>query len=231
MKSKIFVSYKYGDNHVFQDYSLDLIYVHGLSLITPRSYLNELEFILADYAIAKWEPDGEDLSDFADETIASKLRDMIYDSSITIVLISKGMNDGTWERNQWIPWEVSYSLKEMTRHGRTSKSNGMVAVVLPDEYGSYDYCIEKNPCCETCTTLKFSDPFCFQIIGKNFFNKKNAVKHICPTCGRVHYRGYNNHYFVYAKWKDFIKAPKKSLDMAESHREHINEYNIYKSID
>lgn len=227
-RNKVFISYKYMDTNVFPFDYLRPVDINGLNFITPRSYLNKLEEILDDYAMAKWEPDGEDLSDFTDETIASKLRDMIYDSSITIVLISKGMNDGSWERNQWIPWEVSYSLKEMTRHGRTSKSNGMVAVVLPDEYGSYDYCIEKNPCCNT---LKFSDSFCFQIIGKNFFNKKNAEKFICPDCGGVHYRGFDNHYFAYAKWEDFIKTPKEYLVIATSHRDHISDYNICKTVD
>lgn len=227
-RNKVFISYKYMDTNVFPFDYLRPVDINGLNFITPRSYLNKLEEILDDYAIAKWEPDGEDLSEFTDETIASKLRDMIYDSSITIVLISKGMNDGKREKDQWIPWEVSYSLKEISRKGRASKSNGMVAVVLPDIYGKYDYCIEKTPCC---LTLKFSDPFCFQIIGKNFFNKIEAEKYICSKCGRVHYRGFDNHYFAYATWADFIKNPKNYLEMAESHREHIDEYNICKTID
>lgn len=95
MAHKIFVSYKYADSLVYQDPDLkDNPDICGEDkVLTPRHYLNAMSSILSDEAIEKWEPDGEDLSQFTDDTIASKLRDLIYDSSITIVLISPGMKD------------------------------------------------------------------------------------------------------------------------------------------
>lgn len=232
MAYKIFVSYKYWDTSVYQDNELNLIKYPGLlpygieEKVTPRSYLDEMSNILQDNAIEKWEQEGEDLSQFKDTTIASKLRDKIYDSSITIVLISPHMKDNSAEDDQWIPWEVAYSLRNSTRNGRTSQSNALIAVVLPDIYNRYDYCIEHNFGCGI-NILKFSDRFCFTIIGANFFNKKDANRYECPHCGEIHYRGSDNHYFSYAKWEDFKQEPMQYINSALEHQKVIDEYTIH----
>lgn len=136
MGRKIFVSYKYWDH--------DVEYLSGYSSSNPkaRDYVDWIENYFTNKSdhIYKGENNGEDLSDKSDEYIWSELKDRIYDSTVTIVLISPGMKEqGKWERNQWIPWEISYSIKEMTRGGYTSRSNAILAVVLPDHNGSYSY--------------------------------------------------------------------------------------------
>src|SRR5712664_2819101 len=160
MSKKIFISYKYGDRDVRPLPS------GGLIGTTARHYVDELQNLLdVNDHIYKGENDDESLAGFKDETIASKLRDKIFDTSITLVLISKNMKDSSVsEGDQWIPWEISYSLKEMTKGDKTSKTNGMVAVVLPDRNGSYEYFV-KNICPNGCMTWQRDATF--GIIGKN----------------------------------------------------------------
>lgn len=136
MGRKIFVSYKYWDDDVY--------YVPNITIGTPkvRDYVSWLEKKFKERTdhIYKGEQDNEDLSDRSEEYIWSKLKDKIYDSSITIVLISPKMKEyGRWEKNQWIPWEIAYSLKEITRSDLKSRSNAILAVVLPNRNNNYDY--------------------------------------------------------------------------------------------
>jgi len=224
MGKKIFVSYKYGDNKVKK-----LDRVPWYEETTVRHYVDELQEKLdkADH-IYKGEADGEDLSDFTDETIWSKLRDKIYDSSITIVMISKNMKERySTDETQWIPWEISYSLSEYTRNDRTSKTNAVLAVVIPDENGRDDYYWEERACCvDGCTNFFTSD--LFGILKNNMFNKKNPRKYFC-TNKSVIQKDY--HSYIYSvKWEKFIRNINFYLNIAMSINENIDDYNIQKTV-
>jgi hypothetical protein len=132
MANKIFVSYKYKDSNVLP---LKNGLIEILDPTTVRSYVDLLEnyFDATEFAIYKGESDDEDLSNLSDDQIWEKLKDRIFDSTVTIVMISPSMKEtNRRDRSQWIPWEISFSLKETTRNDRTSRSNAMLAVVLPD---------------------------------------------------------------------------------------------------
>lgn len=136
MGNKIFISYKYSDYNVES--------ISGISNNTPKSrdYVTWLEnkFDNRTAHIYKGESDNEDLSMRSEDYIWNHLKDKIFDSSITIVLISPNMKEPRrWETSQWIPWEISYSLREIPRNSYTSHSNAMLAVILPDRYGNYSY--------------------------------------------------------------------------------------------
>ena len=62
------------------------------------------------------------------------------------------MRENKKDRDQWIPWEVSYSLKEENRkdiNGKNVKSstNALLGIVIPDKQGKYDYFLNNKSCC------------------------------------------------------------------------------------
>lgn len=227
MGKKIFVSYKYADDQVQN--------LEWGKNATVRDYVDEFEKTLdSSDDIYKGESDGEDLSDLTDEVIWEKLKNRIYDSSVTIVFISRGMKIA-WkaERDQWIPWEVSYSLKEMSRKNKngdsiTSHSNAMIAVVLPDENGSYSYYLEEKNCCTSGCTTHHTE-ILFNIIKKNKFNRvQNAQKRICDNAETV-WSGTCS-YIEAVKWSNFISNYQYYVDKAVDRQNHIAEYNICKEV-
>lgn len=141
MGRKIFVSYKYWDSDVYP--------VPKFSNGNPkvRDYVSWLEdkFTNRTEHYYKGESDDEDLSGYSEAYIWRKLKDKIYDSSLTIILISPNMKEAyRWEKSQWIPWEISYSLRLTPRSSYTSQRNAILAVVLPNRKGSYDYYNQRN---------------------------------------------------------------------------------------
>lgn len=134
MGKKIFVSYK------FKDYD-----VEALPNVTPPTwpcdYVDYIkDEILSGDDIYKGEASDEDISSWDEEKIWEHLKNKIYDSSITIVLISPNMKESNkWQRSQWIPWEISFSVRETIRNNRKSHRNAVLGVILPDKNGSYAY--------------------------------------------------------------------------------------------
>jgi hypothetical protein len=222
MGKKIFISYKYADKLVkqFQGHSL------WNNPTTVRDYVDILQTKLdkSDH-INKGENDGEDMSSLADSAISSKLGDKIFDSSVTVVFISKGMKDThILEKEQWIPWEIQYSLREQSRQSGNSKTNAVLGVILPDESGSYDYYLRYNPECNS--TTHFTDQL-FTILRENMFNLKNPVTRVCN--GSTIYEGEFS-YIKTVKWDDFINNINSYIDAAVDIWRHRDDYNIRKSV-
>lgn len=215
MGKKIFVSYKFNDDDVQQfacKYS-----DFAPTKTTVRTYVNELEEIIGLDNIYKGEHDGEDMSRFKDDTIWSHLKDKIFDSAVTIVLISKNMKDFfVEEQEQWIPQELSYSLKEFTRttndgkKERKSKTNALIAIVLPDRNGLYSYYIRNDS-----VINQFNKNITFGIINENMYNKKDS---------------FFESYIVTTKWEDFISNPQKYIDKAVENQDNIDKYIISKTL-
>lgn len=228
MPRKIFVSYKYGDSNVRA-----LPAAGAFGVTTVRHYVDYLQAHLdANDHINKGENDGESLAGFKAEYIESKLRDKIFDSSVTVVLISPHMKDALVnEDDQWIPWEISYSLKEMTRDGRTSGTNAIIAVVLPDRAGSYQYFIRENTCVNCGSTTLMTDSL-FEILRKNMFNRKTPKRTACGShgLGNAPHTGDDHSYIYPVKWDTFIGNVNGHLGIATFLNENVDDFELVKAV-
>lgn len=218
MGRKIFVSYKYKDNKVK---ALLIDALLGRESIV-RHYVDELQKNLdSDDHMNLGEKDGESLEDFADSTIETALKKKIFQSSITIVMISKGMKEpGKNENDQWIPWEVSYSLREVTREDRTSRSNAILGIVLPDENNSYDWYYTENSSCN-CTTQNTGK--LFKVLRENMFNLKSPTIRHCDGI-RIHEGEFS--YIKTVRWDHFINNRDFYLNKSIEIRDNKDQYNI-----
>lgn len=134
MGRKVFVSYKYKDSDV-------QILPDVMQPTWPCDYVDYIQKrVLFEDDIYKGEKSDEDISNWSEDDIWEHLKEKIYDSTITILLISPNIKEPMkWQRSQWIPWEISYSVRETTRNNRTSHRNALLAVILPNKAGRYDY--------------------------------------------------------------------------------------------
>lgn len=220
---KFFVSYKYKDGNVF---SLDEFtpdedteYLH-----TPKHYVDKIIQIVGAEHIYKGEKGDESMDDLVDDTIDSKLREKIFDSSVTIVLISPNMKE-LWlsEEEQWIPREIAYSLRNKTRGNRTSKTNAMLAVALPDSNGSYDYAVQDRNCVTVWQTNSY-----FNILNKNMFNRNNKNLIKCDICGSYHHQGGDHSYIHPVKWDYFINNHNTCIEHVLRLRDNLDDFSITK---
>ncbi len=224
MARKIFVSYKHEDNQVAHPF------LAGASA-TARDYVDSLQQYFEGQHIYKGERDDEDLSHFTDETIASHLRENIFDSSVTLVLVSKGMKEMLPEKDQWIPWEIAYSLREKTKDGQVSRPNAMLALVLPDELGNYEHFV--SPLCNLgCYRWKNNNTF--EIVGKNMFNRRSPITtqdigHGHNTLEWIHL-GDNHSYIHPVHWHSFVANPEKYINIATHINDNIDDFDITKQI-
>lgn len=226
MGKKIFVSYKYADS--------DVENLNIFDNSTVRNYVDLFEQkINSSDSIFKGESEGEDLSGLSEDVIWEILKNRIYDSSVTVVFISPNMRDvGKGDRDQWIPWEISYSLKETSRKNKngdsvTSHTNAMLAVVLPDESGSYTYYLEPKHCCTNGCIMHHTSRL-FTIMRENMFNLKKPDNYICNEGDKV-WRGACS-YIKAVKWVDFMNDYKKHIDEACSRQENLEQYTLTKEV-
>lgn len=221
MGRNVFVSYKFGDSNVKP--------LKGEWSTTARSYVNEIERLLAYNGHAYYgEHQDEDLSYCSDEQIYERLKNKIFPTSCTIVLISPNMREkGRLDKSQWIPWEIYYSLRETTRNNFTSRRNAILAVVLPDLKGSYEYAISHKQCCPAgCTGYHTSS--LFTILKENMFNPKNPSTRICGQNDKIWYGEFS--YIPMVRWDYFKDNIDACIERAERIKDNAENYDLHVNV-
>lgn len=186
MTHKTFISYKYSE-------SLDL-----------RDKI--IEALGEDASYYQGETvDSPDMTDCKAETIKKHLTDMMFNTSVTIVIISPNI-----KQSKWIDWEIEYCLKKITRKGRTSQCNGIVAVIKKIN-GSYDWFKNKVTNADGCNTSTYNEDLVYDIIKNNRYNQTPSI-YSCPICKSVN--ALSGSYISYVEQDEFLSNPHKYIDNA-----------------
>jgi hypothetical protein len=200
MAHKTFISYKYSEAQDLRDRIIE-------SLGKDASYY-------------KGETsDSPDLTDTSTENIKKNLKDMMFDTSVTIVIISPNMKE-----SKWIDWEIEYCLKNITRKDRTSHTNGVVGVIMKVD-GKYDWFKYSTTNSDNCSVSSYHDFKTFDIINKNRYNQ-DPKKYSCDKCKCVN--ALTGSYIAFVEEDEFLGNPIKYINNAYDKSENdASGYKIY----
>ncbi|VWB24428.1 TIR domain-containing protein [Burkholderia lata] len=203
MARKTFVSYKYSEAQGLRDRIVDslgedAIYYQGETAESPN------------------------LTDTTTENIKKNLKDMMFDTSVTIVVVSPNMI-----YSKWIDWEIEYSLKEITRDGRTSATNGVVGVIMKSN-GGYDWLISNKTNEDGCHVRTIDDSRLYSIINENRYNINGDSRFSCAHCKT--YDRLNGSYIALVNEDLFLNNPTTYIENAYEKSRKLGDYNIAKQI-
>lgn len=186
MAHKTFISYKYSEAQDLRD---EIINALG----------DDAQYYKGETA------DSPDLTDTSTENIKKNLRDMMYDTSVTIVIISPNM-----KKSKWIDWELEYCLKLEKRKDRTSRRNGIVGVIQKVG-GGYDWFKESRRNPDGCTITTYKTSLVYDIITNNRANQV-PKQYNCDTCKCID--RLTGSYISFVEEEEFLAAPQKFIDNA-----------------
>lgn len=186
MARETFISYKYSD-------AVD---------VRDRIYNNMGEYAKFYRGENGFSPNK---SDDSDDAIWNYLKDMIWGTSVTIVVLSPEML-----QSSWISDEISYSLKKISRDKTQSQRNGVVAVIKKVN-GSYDWFKYKINYPDGHTSNGYHEEKIFKIIRDDRRNQEPPV-YICERCKTID--SLNGSYIAYVEEDEFIKNMDKYIENA-----------------
>ena len=201
MARKTFISYKYSEAQSLRD---DILKALG----------NDATYYQGETS------DSPDLTDTTTENIKKNLKDMMYGTSVTIVVISPNL-----KYSKWIDWEIEYSLKEIMREDKTSRTNGIAGVIMRHN-GNYKWIVGENSYEDGCKPRTIDDSKLYKIISDNRFNLKEP-EYACERCKTVDM--FNGSYVSLIEEEDFLKDPDKYIENAYEKCERVDSFNISKT--
>lgn len=201
MARKTFISYKYSEAQKLRDKIIDAL---G----------DDASFYQGETA------DSPDLTDNSTETIKNNLKDMIFNTSVTIIIVSPNI-----KLSKWIDWEIEYSLKEITREDRKSRSNGVVGVIQKVN-GSYDWLVGTAEYSDGCKPRIFNREIMYDIINENRFNQNPPI-YTCEKCKTVN--KLSGSYISLIEEGDFLNDPNMYIENAFEKATNIQLYKICKT--
>ncbi len=163
--------------------------------------------------------DSPDLTDTSTENIKKNLTDMMYGTSVTIIIISPNI-----KKSKWIDWEIEYCLKQITRKDKTSKTNGLVGVIQKVN-GGYNWFKSTGPNNDGCSTSSYTENLVYDIIKKNRYNQDPKV-YSCDTCKSIN--SLTGSYIAYVEEETFLKNPDKYIENAFEKSENSDGYDLTK---
>lgn len=200
MAGKTFISYKFSEAQDLRDEILDALgedatYYQGETAESP------------------------DLTDSNTESIKKSLTDMMYDTSVTIVVVSPSMAESSW-----IDWEIEYCLKEISRSGRTSLTNGVVGVIQ-EVNGGYDWLVTRTTKSDGCVVRTIDESKLYGIIRENRANLK-VDEYTCNECKCI--SQLDGSYVALVDQQDFLKDPTRYIENAFDKSERTEKFDLSK---
>jgi hypothetical protein len=197
MARKTFISYKYSEATQLRDVIIQKMGDDA------RYYTGETS-------------DSPDMTGSKTETIKENLKDMMYRTSVSIVIISPNM-----KQSNWIDWEIEYTLKRIKRGDLTSASNGLLGVIMKYN-GGYDWLISTTKKDDGCSSRSFNTSLLYDIINGNRFNRKGEEKYSCTTCKS--YDWLDGSYMSLITEDTFLKDINKYIENAYDKSKIITEF-------
>lgn len=201
MSHKTFISYKYSEAQKLRD---DIIKALG----------DDAQYYKGETS------DSPDLTDTTTENIKRHLKDMMWGTSVTIVIISPNI-----KKSKWIDWEIEYSLKEIMRSDKTSRSNGIVGVIMKYN-GGYSWLRTKTIKKDSHFSINIDKCKLYSIIINNRSNQ-NPKQYFCEECKTIDVL--TGSYIALVDEEEFLSDPQKYINNAFDKSQNISGYIIEKT--